>query len=44
LYGIYLKRNSALEDGSDTVAIVALAFTVLILVTLVLRLRRWLAY
>jgi hypothetical protein len=44
LYGIYLKRSTSLDEGSETVAMIALAFTVLVLVTMLLRVRKWLAY
>lgn len=44
LYGIYLKRNASLDEGSETVAVVAIAFTVMVLVAVALRVRRWLAY
>ena len=44
LYGIYLKRNIALETGSDTVALVALAAMAIVLGITVLRWRRFVAY
>lgn len=44
LLGIYLKRNGALETGSETVAWVAIAAMSLVLLTTFSRWRRWMAY
>jgi len=44
LLGIYLVRNGASEEGSDTVAWVAITATFMVLTTTFSRWRRWIAY